>query len=57
MLISQVEYRQPLSGRHGMVYWLGAGTLAEEFDQLKTNGSTLSALATDLKSSSELTCV
>ncbi|MGI9895322.1 BamA/TamA family outer membrane protein [Vibrio natriegens] len=34
MLISQVEYRQPLSGRHGMVYWLGAGTLAEEFDQL-----------------------
>ncbi|MGY0615977.1 BamA/TamA family outer membrane protein [Vibrio sp. FJH11] len=34
MLISQMEYRQPLSGRHGMVYWLGAGTLAEEFDQL-----------------------
>ncbi|EGQ8116828.1 BamA/TamA family outer membrane protein [Vibrio parahaemolyticus] len=34
MLITQVEYRQPLSGRHGMVYWLGAGTLAEEFDQL-----------------------
>lgn len=34
MFISQVEYRQPLSGRHGMVYWVGGGTLAEEFDQL-----------------------
>ncbi|MDV5167742.1 BamA/TamA family outer membrane protein [Photobacterium rosenbergii] len=34
MLISQVEYRQPLGGRHGMVYWFGAGTLAEEFDLL-----------------------
>ncbi|MBC7004799.1 BamA/TamA family outer membrane protein [Photobacterium sp. BZF1] len=34
LLIAQVEYRQPLSGRHGMVYWLGAGTLAPEFAQL-----------------------
>ncbi|MGF1683853.1 BamA/TamA family outer membrane protein [Photobacterium minamisatsumaniensis] len=34
MLLSQIEYRQPLSGRHGMVYWLGAGTLADEFDEL-----------------------
>ncbi|KHT61898.1 membrane protein [Photobacterium gaetbulicola] len=34
MFLSQAEYRQPLSGRHGMVYWVGAGTLAEEFDQL-----------------------
>ncbi len=34
MLISQLEYRQPITGRHGMVYWLGAGTLADEFDHL-----------------------
>ncbi|MEZ8092701.1 outer membrane protein assembly factor [Photobacterium swingsii] len=34
MLLSQVEYRQPLSGRHGMVYWVGAGTLSNQLDEL-----------------------
>ncbi len=34
MLISQIEFRQPISGRHGMVYWLGAGTLSEDFHDL-----------------------
>ncbi|GAA5190348.1 BamA/TamA family outer membrane protein [Ferrimonas gelatinilytica] len=30
MLLSQVEYRHHLAGRHGLVYWFGVGTLAEE---------------------------
>ncbi|MGI2259575.1 BamA/TamA family outer membrane protein [Shewanella sp. GXUN23E] len=30
----QVELRQQLTGRHGLVYWLGAGTLADERQQL-----------------------
>ncbi|QSV12839.1 BamA/TamA family outer membrane protein [Photobacterium ganghwense] len=34
MLLSQVEYRRPLGGRHGMVYWLGGGTLASDFSEL-----------------------
>ncbi|CAH0529507.1 BamA/TamA family outer membrane protein [Vibrio hippocampi] len=34
LLMMQVEYRQSLAGRHGMVYWAGAGTLADEFNQL-----------------------
>lgn len=34
MLLAQVEYRQHLTGRHGMVYWLGAGTIADSIDEL-----------------------
>ncbi|OAN13371.1 hypothetical protein A3K86_16125 [Photobacterium jeanii] len=34
MLISQVEYRQPLAGRHGMVYWAGVGTLSDKISNL-----------------------
>ncbi len=30
MVMTQVEYRHHLGGRHGLVYWLGAGTLAEK---------------------------
>ncbi|KXI21413.1 BamA/TamA family outer membrane protein [Photobacterium sanguinicancri] len=34
MMISQVEYRQPIGGRHGMVYWVGAGTLSDQLSEL-----------------------
>ncbi|AMO58391.1 hypothetical protein EZMO1_4476 [Endozoicomonas montiporae CL-33] len=34
MLMSQVEYRHNLPGRHGMVYWLGAGTLGDDVSDL-----------------------
>ncbi|WP_246814761.1 BamA/TamA family outer membrane protein [Ferrimonas balearica] len=34
MTLAQVEYRQPLRGRHGMVYWVGAGTLADRVSEL-----------------------
>lgn len=34
MLLAQVEYRLNLPGRHGMVFWGGAGGLAERVDQL-----------------------
>ncbi|MBY5992566.1 BamA/TamA family outer membrane protein [Ferrimonas balearica] len=34
MTLAQVEYRQPLAGRHGMVYWVGAGTLADKASDL-----------------------
>ncbi|QIR14912.1 BamA/TamA family outer membrane protein [Shewanella aestuarii] len=34
MLLAQVEYRQHLTGRHGMVYWVGAGTIADSIDEL-----------------------
>lgn len=34
MTLAQVEYRQPLGGRHGMVYWVGAGTLADRVSEL-----------------------
>lgn len=36
MALGQIEYRHNLPGRHGMVYWVGAGTLS---DQLKDLGS------------------
>lgn len=31
---TQIEYRQHLWGRHGVVYWLGAGVIASSFEQL-----------------------
>ncbi|MBY6186422.1 BamA/TamA family outer membrane protein [Marinobacter hydrocarbonoclasticus] len=34
MTLAQVEYRQPLRGRHGMVYWAGVGTLADKVSEL-----------------------
>ena len=34
MLMGQVEYRHDLPGRHGMVYWLGAGTLGHDVADL-----------------------
>ncbi|WP_095497159.1 BamA/TamA family outer membrane protein [Paraferrimonas haliotis] len=34
MLLMQAEYRHHLSGRHGMVYWLGGGVLADEVHHL-----------------------
>ncbi|MDO6680026.1 BamA/TamA family outer membrane protein [Shewanella sp. 4_MG-2023] len=42
MLLAQVEYRQHLTGRHGMVYWVGAGSIADKvgelsFDELLPN--------------------
>lgn len=40
MLLAQVEYRQNLSGRHGMVYWVGAGVISEKFSEL-TSASVL----------------
>jgi len=33
MIISQVEYRMNLSGRHGMVYWTGAGMVADQVSE------------------------
>jgi hypothetical protein len=30
MILSQVEYRMDLSGRHGLVYWAGAGMVADQ---------------------------
>ncbi|WP_153916079.1 BamA/TamA family outer membrane protein [Shewanella sp. TC10] len=40
MLLAQVEYRQNLSGRHGLVYWVGAGVISEKFSEL-TSASVL----------------
>jgi len=37
MLLAQVEYRLNLPGRHGMVFWGGAGGLAEKVEQLSTD--------------------
>ncbi|WP_144209476.1 BamA/TamA family outer membrane protein [Shewanella donghaensis] len=34
MLLAQAEYRQHISGRHGMVYWVGAGVISEDFNDL-----------------------
>ncbi|GIU51317.1 hypothetical protein TUM4249_15680 [Shewanella sp. KT0246] len=34
MVLAQVEYRQNLSGRHGMVYWVGAGVISDTFSEL-----------------------
>ena len=34
MMLSQVEYRLPLAGRHGMVFWTGAGTVANKAGDL-----------------------
>lgn len=33
-VLAQVELRQPLVGRHGMVAWVGVGTLAEDISDL-----------------------
>jgi hypothetical protein len=33
-VLAQVELRQPLTGRHGMVTWVGVGTLAEDISDL-----------------------
>lgn len=37
MMLSQVEYRMPLVGRHGMVFWTGAGTVANNASDLSTS--------------------
>jgi len=37
MLLAQVEYRLNLPGRHGMVFWTGAGGVAERLDKLSTD--------------------
>ncbi|WP_255554963.1 BamA/TamA family outer membrane protein [Moritella sp. 24] len=37
MLLAQMEYRLNLTGRHGMVFWAGAGALADEFAHLSTD--------------------
>ncbi len=34
MIMGQVEYRQHIYGRHGMVVWGGAATLANDFEKL-----------------------
>ncbi|WP_067657087.1 BamA/TamA family outer membrane protein [Ferrimonas marina] len=34
MTLAQVEYRHHLRGRHGMVYWGGAGTLSDSVSEL-----------------------
>ena len=34
MALGQMEYRMPLAGRHGMVFWTGAGTLANRAGDL-----------------------
>ena len=34
MVLSQVEYRMPLAGRHGMAFWTGAGTIANSAGDL-----------------------
>ena len=33
-VLAQVELRQPLTGRHGMVTWVGVGTLSEDISDL-----------------------
>ena len=33
-VLAQVELRQPLTGRHGMVTWAGVGTLSEDISDL-----------------------
>ncbi len=37
MLLAQVEYRLNLAGRHGMVFWTGAGTIADDIAHLSTD--------------------
>ena len=37
LLLTQVEYRMPLAGRHGMVFWTGAGTVANKASELSTS--------------------
>ena len=37
MMLSQVEYRMPLAGRHGMVFWTGAGTVANRAGDLSVS--------------------
>ncbi|WP_392339093.1 BamA/TamA family outer membrane protein [Moritella marina] len=37
MLLAQVEYRLNLPGRHGMVFWGGAGGLADNIDKLSAD--------------------
>lgn len=37
LLMTQVEWRQPIYGRHGAVVWAGAGTLADEVHELGDN--------------------
>lgn len=34
MFMAQIEYRKHIVRRHGIVYWLGAGTLADHFSDL-----------------------
>ena len=37
MMLSQVEYRMPLAGRHGMAFWTGAGTIANSVGDLSVS--------------------
>lgn len=37
MLLTQAEYRLNLPGRHGMVFWAGAGTIASEISEFSTD--------------------
>lgn len=37
MLLAQAEYRMNLPGRHGMVFWGGAGAIADEIQSLSAN--------------------
>ncbi|GIU40358.1 membrane protein [Shewanella sairae] len=37
MLMTQVEYRLNLSGRHGMVFWGGAGVIADDISDFDAN--------------------
>ena len=37
MMMTQVEYRLHLIRRHGMVFWLGVGALADNVSQFKTD--------------------
>ncbi|MCG9730384.1 outer membrane protein assembly factor [Shewanella sp. Isolate13] len=37
MLMSQIEYRLNLPGRHGMVFWGGAGVIADDISELDGN--------------------
>ena len=34
MLLTQAEYRLDLPGRHGMVFWAGAGVIADKASEL-----------------------
>ncbi|QFU24714.1 outer membrane protein assembly factor [Shewanella eurypsychrophilus] len=37
MLLTQAEYRLNLPGRHGMVFWAGAGTIASEISEFSAD--------------------